>query len=304
MSIAGLVLQTIDNLSMETTKSSGSSSSTEQLKHVIEHGSKYKMNKHAILDTLHLLGQSSSVYKINNAVSSLIGVNYEYHIYCEKCQIYTGFDRNEKAKKCCQVCSKQLKMSETNYFIYLPVRSQIINTMNMYFNDIISYRDKMKLAGPMKDVHQGQIFKRIEKKMGSESMTLSLVINTDGAQLFNSSKFSVWPIQFYQNYLPPTERYLPKNIIVAGLYYGLSHRINLHEMLKPICEEFSAMKNGFPFEYEGAQLSLLPVITHCVVDLPARAKIQCMVGHNAPWSCSFCLSEGTRVLNTTSKKKH
>lgn len=52
------------------------------------------------------------------------------------------------------------------------------------------------------------------------SIVLAFTLNTDGAQLHNSQKNDVWPVQMLQNYLPPHLRFRSENIIVKTLYNG------------------------------------------------------------------------------------
>lgn len=41
----------------------------------------------------------------------------------------------------------------------------------------------------------------------TEELHISLQFNTDGVQIFKSSKYSVWPLYFVINELPPLLRY-------------------------------------------------------------------------------------------------
>ncbi|KAL1433256.1 hypothetical protein MTO96_012718 [Rhipicephalus appendiculatus] len=52
-------------------------------------------------------------------------------------------------------------------------------------------------------------------------MDLTITISADGSPDFNSSKFSIWPLQVIINELSPGLR--SKNVAVSMLWYGQSH---------------------------------------------------------------------------------
>ena len=85
--------------------------------------------------------------------------------------------------------------------------------------DLLQYpvtRKKQK-ADNIKDIFDGQLYKKhfgvdgfmrgtsVEQKRNQTH--LSLQINTDGVAVFKSSKFSIWPVYFTVNELPPNCRY-------------------------------------------------------------------------------------------------
>lgn len=121
----------------------------------------------------------------------------------------------------CNNCGIQLRLEETNYFVYIPIKQQIQNTFNAYFNEILSYKEKIEdsCSGLMADIHHGIIYQNILRKyQKSGIMPLSLALNTDGVKNFDNNVNSLWPVQIAQNFLPPNLRYLLKNIIVVALY--------------------------------------------------------------------------------------
>ena len=84
--------------------------------------------------------------------------------------------------------------------------------------DLLQYpvkRQKQK-SNAIKDIFDGQLYKEHFGKDGflrgtsaQEKQTqvhLSLQINTDGVAVFRSSKFSIWPVYFTVNELPPNCR--------------------------------------------------------------------------------------------------
>ena len=84
--------------------------------------------------------------------------------------------------------------------------------------DLLYYpikRQKQK-SDAIEDIFDGQLYKKHFREDGflrgtsaQEKLTqvhLSLPINTDGVAVFRSSKFSIWPVYFTVNELPPNCR--------------------------------------------------------------------------------------------------
>lgn len=167
----------------------------------------------------------------------------------------------------------------------------------------------MKIRSTLSDVHQGDIFQTAMEKCSSDTLLLSLAINTDGVKIFNSNQYSLWPILLYQNFLPPSIRYRSENILLVGVWYGKSSEIDFLSYFEPLYKEMNELKNGFAVKCgdDRRELIAIPAVTHCILDLPARAKILNMMNFNSYYSCSYCLSKGTAVKNirgTTSTVRH
>lgn len=84
--------------------------------------------------------------------------------------------------------------------------------------DLLSYRQtrKKKNAENIEDILDGKLykahfgddgyFKGTEEHKKNSELHISLQINTDGVALFRSSTFSVWPVYYLVNELPPNCR--------------------------------------------------------------------------------------------------
>lgn len=68
-------------------------------------------------------------------------------------------------------------------------------------------RQKQDKSG-IEDVYDGRLYKKLSSENGflSNSDNISLLGNTDGVALVQSSKAGVWPIYYVINELPPRER--------------------------------------------------------------------------------------------------
>lgn len=187
------------------------------------------------------------------------------------------------------------------YFLYIPFSVQLRKNILKHLEKIVSYKAKLSENDSfMTDIQDGILFKKAQQKY-TESIILSLTVNTDGAKVFQSTKKSIWPIQIYQNFLHPKIRYHPENIIVVGLHSG---KPNMPDFFYPLLNELKQIKDegGMVIEENGRTFNFLPLITSCTADLPAKAEVQGMKGHCGHYGCGYCLHEGDLVKKDKKSK--
>lgn len=218
-----------------------------------------------------------------------------FFIKCKKCRgiVKINSENVEKVKCCDQI----LKKTETNFFVYMPLRKQITQSIQNNWSYIQKFDTTNENSDSYSDAHDGEILKDILKQYEDDDVNiLSLCLNADGANQFNSNSLSVWPIQFTQNYLPPEIRFLTDNIIVSGLMYT-EDKFDFREYLLPLIKELIEMKeNNIELDIEGQEYVFKPIITHCVVDLPAKSKVQETIQYGGYKACTYCEIPGELVL--------
>lgn len=275
---------------------------------IIQFFTKNNITLSALRDTFKLMGRTKSKYLIDKDIKALFKFDFIYYIKCEHCKIFQNF-RSDVKKKNCLDCSRELKLKETNFFTYIPIKEQIIESIRKNFNNIIKYNENVCSVESdcIRDIHDGDIYKNLKKEISKndngsmQTIPLSFVVNTDGVQIFNIGNDTLWPILLIQNFLPPNIRYLKENIIVVGLFYGKSSELPVHAFFRPLCEEFNDMSTGFQVK-EYSSIRFLPYITHAGLDSPAKNKVQCFQQHNAKFGCCICYIENTPVPNKGNKK--
>lgn len=121
-------------------------------------------------------------------------------------------------------------------------------------------------------------------------------MNVDGENVSEKSKKSLWPIQLYQNYLPPDIRYKIENVIVSTLYLN-EKKTDMAKLLLPLALELKAMiQNGIMcFTLTGKYFKFIPNITLVSCDLQARAPMMGMKNFAGYCSCPHCLHPGVWV---------
>ena len=152
------------------------------------------------------------------------------------------------------VCKKSFDEDESikngHYFMYIPVQQQIVSLLSN--SNIFPYLSNRNLnlnlqANTVNDVSTSQLYKDLVVKYGFGPNDVTLTWNTDGIPIFNSSNYSVWPLQASVNELPPHLR--RRNILLLGLWFGQKPVMNT--FLKPFVHECRTLESsGFIFGNE------------------------------------------------------
>lgn len=72
------------------------------------------------------------------------------------------------------------------------------------------------------DITDGVAYQKVVDNMSATESILNLtaIFNTDGINLYSSSKIELWPIFLAINELSPSLRFARENIILAGIWQG------------------------------------------------------------------------------------
>lgn len=238
------------------------------------------------------------------AERSLYNLQRSYHVKCSNCLVYSKGVCNKQGQKCGN-CAESLVARETNFFIYMPIEGQLAQSIKLNwsliqrYNAILDEKDGTSLT----DIHSAELMKTIYGSFSnSEQNVISLTLNTDGANKFKSNTISVWPIQIIQNFLPPEVRFRPMNVLTVGLYYG-EHKPDCMEYFEPfVCELKTLRDRGISVTIENEKYVFVPLVTHCVVDLPAKRMLQCIKQYNGRNACTYCKHPGCDIIVSGKKK--
>lgn len=205
-----------------------------------------------------------------------------FYVKCVKCDGLQA-KRIDEPKQLCLKCNSVLE--ENSYFVYIGFLPQLMAKINNHFDEILNFRYEItqrydKNPGSISDVWDGSHLKEIVKS-NMNDIILSLSLNTDGASIYKSTQTSVWPILLHQNYLKPETRYKNENILLVGLYIG-KKAPDMNTYFYPFINEFRQIqKSKIELTREGKNYVFQPVISHCIVDLQAKSKLQGIKPHNS-----------------------
>lgn len=189
---------------------------------------------------------------------------------------------------------------KNNFLVYFPLLPQILRILCKHFEQIINHLRRKHDADVISDIDDGQIYNSLHKD--PEKLLLALTMNLDGATIFKSSRGSLWPVQFYLNFLPPAIRYMPENIVVSVLYYGIE-KPDMSKLLYPIAKEIEVNREQCLVTSESEFLNFQLSISIVACDLPAKAAVQNFIGHNGKFGCSYCCHPGMPISNLIGKGK-
>ena len=127
------------------------------------------------------------------------------------------------------------------------------------------------------------------------SPNLTAVFNTDGVNLFSSSKIDLWPIFLAINELSPPKRFARENIILAGLWQGKG-KPPFSEFFKVFADQMNSLyTDGVQILIDSESLNVRLSALCCIADLPAKAELLNMSYFNGPHACIKCEESGITV---------
>lgn len=217
----------------------------------------------------------------------------QYHHYCPVCK--SAVEKKEVKQCRNQKCLTDFSDRELPYFLHVPV----INQIRSFFSHAGFYmslqgRFTKQRIGQLKDVYDGYLYQNMCKDNGplSKPENVSFLLNTDGAPVFKSSKFSIWPIFLSINELDFKLRNLPQNMILSGLWFG-ADKPEMNTFLEPLLEEFKNFGKGVEcFSPDRGTFICKGYLLGVTADLPARALLCNSVQFNGSFGCWKCLQEG------------
>ncbi|XP_042147437.1 uncharacterized protein LOC121836570 [Ixodes scapularis] len=236
----------------------------------------------------------------------------KFHFYCNDCKRLVAStsgrlaDRNAvqaPCPNCGKLCDGRQMLIDGHFFLSMPIRKQITellsreeisSALTKRLQEIDAHHDNG--SDGMSDISDGDAYKAVREKMDLHDLTLT--INSDGSPLFNSSKYSIWPVQVMINELPPHLRH--KNVLVTMLWYGQTHP-DMPLLLTAFVDQMEDLScEGITWEAGTRTVCSKIHCFSCCADAPARAIMQNMLQYNGHYGCGWCLHPGT-VINGTVK---
>lgn len=205
---------------------------------------------------------------------------HEFHYECARCKNYTINNHPQSPELICQHCNVSLEKTLHNFFVYVPLQQQLKASIEKNWESIFNFNQTEREEQYIADIHDGLICQNVNDKFPN-TFNLSLVLNIDGAQVFKSSKKSLWPVQLYQNYLHPRVRYVTSNVIVTGLYFGKS-KPDPGQLLFPLIIELEKIQQagGFQVRNPKSARDLRSCHLYCMVHLTSRPRQCAKVWYN------------------------
>lgn len=147
----------------------------------------------------------------------------------------------------------------------------------------------------MIDVYDGKLWKDFMNINGrpflSQPNNLALSLNVDWFRPFQHSQYSIGVLYIVVLNLPREMRYLPENVIIAGIIPGPTEpKKTMNSLLEPLVKDLLTLWNGVHFVLSPLALPVrIRAVLFCIsCDIPACRKVCGFLGHNANLACSKC----------------
>lgn len=133
---------------------------------------------------------------------------------------------NDKLKMCCDCDDRKMSKKDLKelgcYSLHVPIEEQLrrlLQDHNLEQHADYCFKRKAYDGNNISDVYDGRLYREFDGgRLLEDPNALSLLMNTYGAPVFNSSKTSIWPVYYDINELPPNLR--KKYPVLGGLQYG------------------------------------------------------------------------------------
>lgn len=194
-----------------------------------------------------------------------------FHALCKTCSSYLGKLGNidENMDKCPN-CNDKVNLknpSSKNFFALINPSTQISDLITGHDEHYFQVTEKKKhRKNYIEDVYDGLHYRNFIK---DKKYYVTAEMNTDGAQKFKCSKFSIWPIMLILNELPKQVRI--DNPVVCGLYFG-KKKPNLVAFLDKFVDLVNEVTDrGISCNVKSEMRLLRLFVTSVVCDAVARA---------------------------------
>jgi len=125
---------------------------------------------------------------------------------------------------------------------------------------------------------------------GLKDFDISLCMNTDGVNIFKSSKLSVWPIFLSINECNYDVR--RNHTILVSLWFGFK-KPNFHTYLPGFIEQCNDLiVNGMEWTYKGEKYHSKVKFPLMAADSAARCLLQGLKQFNGRCGCPWCYAPG------------
>ena len=213
------------------------------------------------------------------------------HYFCPNaaCMNYFGPSVPEKCDSCSTVYNSNPDLCANSFMFVLPLADQLQSIFKKDSQTFESIFSDKSTSGELSDVYDGKLY---NKQRAGANVTLQF--NCDGAPIFTSSRFSIWPLLCAINELPTALRNC--NVMLHSLWFG-HMKPCVTTFLQPFISEINDLYNtGIEFTtLTGEVCRIFVSATLCICDAPARAMVQDFIQFNGMFGCGFCYHPGTRT---------
>lgn len=263
---------------------------------------RHRLSRESLVDLLTLLdilfpGTLPATEFLFDKCFVSIKSRFEIHFYCESCHEYVCKDSNlvDVCRECQSPFNKAHNLRNGSFFIYLPLAGQLRDILENQLKDAQTLIDKTLWSwnDHIRDIFDGNMMKTYIQNGTMGKWDVSLLWNSDGVPVFESSQYSLWPIQFTINELPPNIR--KDHVMLSSLWFGKSKPV-MNTFLKPFITEMQSLQDHGLEWFNGEVIRksrVFAVVSAC--NSVARPLLKHSMQFNGKYGCDWCLYRGERV---------
>jgi hypothetical protein len=218
--------------------------------------------------------------------------DFSFHVFCktESCSSIEMIKCGSgKIEYVCPQCSTKNPVRDVKVaFVTFEIEKQLKNLLESHIDSLILPSEPLE-SFPIKDVWNCEIHRKILQEL--QAPFISITLNTDGVQIYESNKTSMWPKMICVNNLPLKERFKQDNLIISGFHY--SNKLEMDIYLESFVQEIDRINSR-----GGIELSIGTFKVFCdlsSLDTPAKSKVQNMVQYNGYSGCPYCWARGDYI---------
>ncbi|XP_033096046.1 uncharacterized protein LOC117100452 [Anneissia japonica] len=259
---------------------------------------KHCLSKECMKDLLDLLNTFfPGVFPASNYLFFKNFTDYKevvkIHFYCRRCLAYIQEKDHCAGITSCPDCGESFMpdVKKGHFFLSLSIKQQIKHILeveslgeNLIDRNLIEGDD-------LKDVTFGQQYRQLCQNARFGPNDLTIQWNCDGAPVFKSSDYAIWPLHCLINELPAKLR--TQHRFLATLWFGnLKPRADTY--LKAFVDEMEHLGvEGFTWS-DGNIMKRSRVVTAvCIADTICRPIIRNCVQFNGEYGCDWCYHPGS-----------
>ncbi|XP_060563105.1 uncharacterized protein LOC132722600 [Ruditapes philippinarum] len=285
-------------------------SSNENVLNILSCFQKHKLTASACRDILNTMSSVSAsdsyrtLLNYDHLLSHVPTTSYKEIHYCSACGCIFPEDRSvyrcltEQCPGLRYIGGHSLQdgtKQPGKYFILADIETLLKNLLISpgILEDINRQKDDQDEV--LTDICSGQLYKEKQSIMHPENLNLTVTLNTDGVNLYSSSKIELWPVFLVINELSPSLRFARENILLSVLWQGKG-KPPFKTILQSLSDEINNLSvNGMQMQLNDDEITVTLSLLCVTVDLPAKAGVLNMTYYNGANACISCDEPGVTV---------
>ncbi|OWA54917.1 hypothetical protein BV898_19307 [Hypsibius exemplaris] len=171
----------------------------------------------------------------------------------------------------------------------------LLKGATVLFWDSARYRESNQITDCTDGSRHREFLEKVAPTVGG-CKVITLMANMDGAQLFESSSKSIWPIILVVNELPKEIRFQMQHMLIYAIWEGQkgeTQDVPFTSMLAQLGADLRKINNSdFTIEVNGVKERIKVFVTRMAGDSPAKAEMLNMKYHNGFFGCGVCEAPG------------